>query len=133
MLQPGDLGDNRDYFEIQADIHGAVWDTRFDDYNRPVVQAPDGNRLYGHQDWDAHLKRQAVVDAAAGQYVVEMALPWSSLTSSRASIPPRNNDTWRANFYSFRDGQRDSLAWSPLMGRGNFHFVPKFGRLVFVE
>ena len=72
-----------------------------------------------------------MVDAAHGQYVLEIALPWTSMASGRSSIPPRAGETWRANFYSFRDGQRDSLAWSPLLGRGNFHFSGRFGRLVF--
>jgi hypothetical protein len=35
MLQPGDFGDNRDYFEVQVGVNGARWTTRFDDYNRP--------------------------------------------------------------------------------------------------
>ena len=29
---------------------------------------------------------------------------------------PRAGDAWRMNLYPFRDGQRDSLAWSPLLG-----------------
>src|SRR5690606_10941477 len=29
MLQPGDPGDNRNYYEVQVDVAGAVWDTRF--------------------------------------------------------------------------------------------------------
>jgi hypothetical protein len=37
------------------------------------------------------------------------------------------------NVYSFRDGQRDSLAWSPTLGQGNFHFAPRFGRVIFVH
>jgi hypothetical protein len=35
------------------------------------------------------------------------------------------------NFYSFRDGQRDSLAWSPIQGQGNFHRAARFGRVTF--
>lgn len=131
MLQPGNPGDNKAYYELQVDTVGAVWDTRFDDYNQPRGQGPNGAPTYGHQDWDAKLQRAAVVDPGAGQYTVEMALPWASLSSERTAIPPKPGDVWRANFYSFRDGQRDSLAWSPLMGRGNFHFAPRFGQLTF--
>lgn len=131
MLQPGNPGDNKAYYEVQVDIMGAVWDTRFDDYNRPRGQGANGAPTYGHQDWDAKTQRAIVVDDAAGHYTVELAIPWTSLPSDRTAVPPKAGDVWRANFYSFRDGQRDALAWSPLEGRGNFHFVPRFGQLVF--
>jgi hypothetical protein len=131
MLQPGNPGDNKVYYELQVDTAGAVWDTWFEDYNRPQGVGADGQRTYGHQEWNAQLQRAATVDAAAGQYTVELALPWASVASARTPVPPRAGDVWRLNVYAFRDGQRDSLAWSPLLGRGNFHFAPRFGRLVF--
>jgi hypothetical protein len=37
------------------------------------------------------------------------------------------------NVYAFRDGQRQSLAWSPLRGRGNFHKSERFGRIELAE
>jgi hypothetical protein len=131
MIQPGDLGDNKDYYEIQVDTVGAVWDTHFDDYNRPVWQEPNGEMHFGHQEWDAHLQRAATVDNAGGSYTVEMALPWSSIQGARVPVPPHEGDTWRLNLYSFRDGQRDALAWSPILGKGNFHFASRWGRVVF--
>jgi hypothetical protein len=48
-------------------------------------------------------------------------------------VPPRPGDTWRINLYSFRDGQRAALAWSPTLRRGNFHKASRFGRVVFVR
>jgi hypothetical protein len=33
--------------------------------------------------------------------------------------------------YSFRDGQSQALAWSPLRREGNFHRAKRFGRLRF--
>ncbi len=131
MLQPGDFGDNRDYYELQVDTAAAVWDTHFDDYNRPVWRDATGVMRFGHQEWDAHLQRAATVDPAHGSYTVEIALPWSSLQGARTAVPPREGDTWRMNLYSFRDGQRDALAWSPILGRGNFHYAPRWGRLLF--
>lgn len=129
MLQPGDPGDNREYYEIQVDVNEAVWDTRFDDYNRPIT-GEGAERRYGHQDWDAGLERSVVVEPGAG-YVVEAALPWSALSSTRTDVPPKVGDAWRANLYTFRDGQRHSLAWSPLLGEGNFHRASRFGRVRF--
>jgi hypothetical protein len=134
MLQPGDPGDNTNYFEIQVDTVGAVWDTQFDDYNRPIVRGADEESTrFGHQEWVSHLRSSANVDRSAGRYTLEIAVPWSSLQNARARTPPSNGDAWRVNFYTFRDGQRDSLAWSPLLGQGNFHRSARFGRVVFVR
>jgi hypothetical protein len=128
MLQPGDPGDNRDYFEIQVDVAGAVWDTRFDDYNRPITGGPnDDNRRFGHQEWKSGIERATRRDNDT--YVIELSVPWTAFGTQRWSGPPHVGDVWRANFYSFRDGQADALAWSPILGRGNFHRAERFGRL----
>jgi len=132
MLQPGDPGDNREYYEIQVAVNGARWTTRFDDYNRPITAAPDGTRRYGHQDWSPALRYATHTDRERGYYEVEFALPWSDVRSSRVPVPPRIGDRWRVNLYSFRDGQGDSLAWSPLRGEGNFHRAARFGTVTFV-
>lgn len=128
MLQPGQFPDNRDYFEVQVDVAGAVWDTRFDDYNRPVSGGPDdANKRFGHQEWQSGVER--AIGRLSDRYVVELALPWKALTTRRVPDPPKAGDRWRANLYSFRDGQSDSLAWSPLLGQGNFHRSARFGTL----
>jgi hypothetical protein len=124
MLQPGDRGDNRDYFELQVDVGGAVWDTRFDDYNRPV-----GGGRFGHQEWQSNLER--AVFRQHDRYSVELALPVRALHPQGKGEAPRPGEVWRANVYSFRDGQSDALAWSPLLGQGNFHRASRFGRLRF--
>ena len=131
MIQPGDPGDNKTYFEVQVDTGGAIWDTRFDDYNKPIVME-DGKRRYGHQRWKAGL-RQAVKVVRGSHYTMELAIPWTSLSSDRAATPPRPGDTWRVNLYSFRDGQRAALAWSPIMGQGNFHKASRFGKVTFTQ
>jgi hypothetical protein len=129
MLQPGDPGDNRQYVEIQVDVAGAVWDTRFDDYNAPITGA-GAERRFGHQDWSAGLAR--AVSAGNGFYAVELALPFAQLAGgARVPVPPRPGDVWRVNLYTFRDGQRQALAWSPLRGEGNFHKASRFGRVQF--
>ena len=132
MLQPGDPGDNKDYFELQVDVAGAVFDSHFDDYNAPITGTADG-RTYGHQDFQSHAAR-AVFLADGAFYAIEIALPWSSLSAAsagRTTIPPRPGDVWRMNLYTFRDGQRQALAWSPLRGQGNFHRTSRFGRIRF--
>ncbi len=131
MIQPGDPGSNRHYYELQVDVKGAVWDTQFDDYNRPRRRGPRGLR-YGHQSWDSGVQRAVV--RGKGHYTLELALPWKSLRAGagqKTAIPPRVGDTWRLNLYSFRDGQRATLAWSPILGLGNFHRTSRFGKVVF--
>jgi hypothetical protein len=130
MLQPGDPGDNRDYYELQIDVNGAVFDSHFDDYNQPITGTTKETRVFGHQDWASHVERAITVDAGHF-YAIEFALPFSALAPARVSIPPRPGDVWRANFYSFRDGQRQAACWSPLRGEGNFHRSARFGRLQF--
>ncbi|MCB9506711.1 MAG: carbohydrate-binding family 9-like protein [Myxococcales bacterium] len=130
MLQPGNHGDNRGYYEIQVDAAEAVWDTRFDDYNSPI-EGDGAARTFGHQEWDAQLERRVTRGDAAELYRVEMALPWTALAGSRAPAPPADGAVWRANIYTFRDGQRAALAWSPILGEGNFHRSSRFGLLRF--
>lgn len=129
MLQPGDPGNNRDYYEIQIDTAGAVFDTHWEDYMTPLRGGP-ANRAFGHQEWSCKAERAATV-APGRSYTIEMALPWSALVPGRATIPPRKGDVWRLNLYSFRDGQRLALGWSPIRREGNFHRSSRFGRIRF--
>lgn len=129
MLQPGDPGDNRDYYELQVDVAGAIFDSHFDDYNAPIA-GEGAARTFGHQQWSSAVERATFVQRGSF-YAVELALPWSSLSPSRVAIPPHPGDVWRLNLYSFRDGQRQALCWSPLRGQGNFHRASRFGRVQF--
>ena len=125
ILQPGDPGDNRDYYELQVDVGGAVFDSHFDDYNQPITGSGTG-KIFGHQDWSSGVSR-AIYRARGSFYSVEMALPWRAIAGARVAVPPAPGDVWRLNLYSFRDGQRFALAWSPLRGQGNFHRAARFG------
>ena len=131
MVQPGDFPDNREYFEIQVDTAGAVFDTSWDGYNQPITGGPDeASKRFGHMEWSTHAERAAYV--GKGFYAIEAAFPWSSFTSSRVAVPPRAGDVWKVNLYTFRDGQRLALAWSPIRGAGNFHRSSRWGRVKFV-
>jgi hypothetical protein len=128
MLQPGDPGDNKDYYELQVDVNGAIFDSHFDDYNQPITgTGPD--KKFGHMEFSSHVER--AVHVGSGFYSVELAYPWASLAPGRVAIPPHAGDVWRVDLYSFRDGQRYALAWSPLRGQGNFHKSSRFGRIKF--
>ena len=103
---------------------GATFDTRWDDYNTPITNNAQG-KLFGHQDWSCHAERAIhVVDGRF--YSIEIAIPFSAF-----GPPPKPGDTWRLNFYSFKNGQALSLAWSPIKGQGNFHKSSRFGRIQF--
>jgi len=129
MLQPGDLGDNKDYYELQVDVAGAVFDSHFDDYNQPI-SGQGASKTFGHQEWSSRVERATSVGKRSF-WCAELALPWAALSAGRTSIPPKPGDVWRLNLYSFRDGQRAALAWSPLRGQGNFHRSSRFGRAKF--
>ena len=131
MLQPGDPGDNRDYYELQVDVGGAVFDSHFDDYNAPITGA-GAAKIFGHQDWTSGVERAAFVQRGSF-YSIEAKLPWRAIAGARVAVPPKPGDVWRLNLYSFRDGQRYALAWSPLRGQGNFHRAARFGRVRFVS
>ncbi len=133
MVDPDGDGDNRDYYEIQIGPQNLVFDSRFDDYNRPVKR-PDGP--FGHEDWSARLESAVVVDGELDQpgpdrgYVVEVRIPWSSFAVARHA-PPRVGDEWRMNFYAME--KNSGVGWSPILGQGNFHRASRFGRVLWAE
>lgn len=131
MIDPDGDADNKDYYEIQVGPQNLVFDSQFDDYNRPRVD-PDGP--FGHQEWSAQLRSAVEVhgtldDAREDEgYTVEMAIPWSSLRLAKRT-PPNAGDTWRMNFYAMENN--GGAAWSPILGQGNFHRASRFGRVHF--
>jgi hypothetical protein len=130
MIQPGNPGDNKDYYELQVDVNGAVFDTHWDDYNQPK---DDAKGEFGHMDWASGLKQAVSIDKAAGNYTVEVAIPWTAFKGARTTVPPKPGEIWRMNFYSFRDNQTKALAWSAILGQGNFHKTARFGMVRFVD
>jgi hypothetical protein len=127
MIDPDGDGDNKDYYELQVNPQNLVFHSQYD-----AAQTPMGlpNGPFGHEDWDPKLKSAVVVDrpprGEARGYVVEAALPWSALTKA-AHAPPRPGDEWRMNFYGMRSNS--GVAWSPILGMGNFHKASRFGRV----
>ncbi|CAN5153055.1 hypothetical protein BH09MYX1_BH09MYX1_21010 [soil metagenome] len=129
MIQPGDPGDNKDYYEIQIDTHGAVFDTHWDDYNIPI-SGGETDKVFGHPTWSSNAERASTVDTGRS-YTIEAAIPFSAFVAGRTALPPKSGDVWRVNLYSFRDAQGIALAWSPIKHQGNFHKSARFGRVKF--
>jgi hypothetical protein len=133
MIDPDKEGDNEDYYEIQIGPQNLVFDSQFDKYNEPKTE-PDGP--FGHQDWSSGLKSAVVVDGTLDKpgdedkgYVVEAQIPWKSF--SKAKKTPPTNEIWRVNLYAMQENS--GVAWSAILGEGNFHKASRFGKVVFID
>ena len=130
MIDPDGDGDNKDYYEIQINPQNLVFDTQYDGYNRPK---DDSKNVFGHMDWSSDVKSAVVVDGEIDKpnkgkgYVVEAKIPWSSFSKAKQT-PPKPGDRWRMNFYAMKNNS--GVAWSPILGKGNFHRASCFGRVV---
>jgi hypothetical protein len=134
MIDPDGDGDNHDYYEIQIGPQNLVFDSQFDDYNQPRV-TPNGP--FGHQEWTARTRSAVSLRGTINQsndrddgYTVEAQIPWQSFAKAKNS-PPHVGDEWRLNIYAMRNN--GGLAWSPILGQGNFHRASRFGRVTWVE
>jgi hypothetical protein len=132
MIDPDGDGDNRDYYEIQVNPQNLVFDSRFDDYNRPRG-GPNGP--FGHQSWSAQLSSAVSISGTLDDdsdrdrgYAVELKVPWTSLSKAKRT-PPQPGDRWRMNFYAMQNN--GGVAWSPILRQGNFHRASRFGRVAF--
>ncbi|MEI7893384.1 MAG: carbohydrate-binding family 9-like protein [Myxococcales bacterium] len=131
MIDPDGDGDNKDYYELQFGPQTTkVFKSQFD-----TLQQPNGgpNGPFGHEDWDPKLKSVALVtkgpDGKPDGYSVEVAIPWAGFTKGNGKAP-KPTDSWRMNFYAMKENS--GVAWSPILGKGNFHHAPRFGRVMFV-
>jgi hypothetical protein len=134
MIDPKGDGDNKDYFEIQIGPQNLVFDSRFDDYNKPKG-GPNGP--FGHEEWSSEVKSAVAIYGTLDDdsntdvaYVVEARFPWSAFERA-VKVPPDDGDSWRMNFYAMENN--GGVAWSPILGKGNFHKASRFGRVTFVR
>ena len=131
MIDPD--GDNKDYYEIQINPQNLVFDTLYDDYNQPQDAA---NGIFGHMEWSSKVQSAVVVEGemnkpdAGKSYTVEARVPWASFAKVPQS-PPKVGDVWRMNFYAMKDNS--GIAWSPILGEGNFHRASRFGKVVWAN
>ncbi|HET7541716.1 MAG TPA: carbohydrate-binding family 9-like protein [Polyangiaceae bacterium] len=134
MVDPDREGDNKDYYEIQINPQNLVFDSQFDAYNEPKVE-PNGP--FGHQEWTANVKSAVVLDGTLDKstdedrgYTVEALIPWKSFAKAE-KLPPEPGSIWRINFYAMKNN--GGVAWSPILGQGNFHKASRFGRVVWTK
>lgn len=134
MVDPDGDGDMANYYEIQINPQNLIFKSQFDTLQKP---AGGPNGPFGHEDWDAKIKSAVVVKGTLDKegdkdegYHVEVAIPWASFSKAKKT-PPAHGDTWRMNFYAMQDNS--GVSWSPILGKGNFHHGPRFGRVTWVE
>lgn len=134
MIDPDGDGDNNDYYEIQINPQNLVFDSHFEQYKRPRG-GPEGP--FGNQDWSAELTSKVTVDGTLDKsddedkgYVVEAAIPWKAFHKAK-QVPPKPGDDWRMNFYAIE--KNAGVAWSPLLGTGDFHRAARFGHVTWGE
>jgi hypothetical protein len=133
MTDPDPSGDNKDYYELQINPQNKVFHTQYDSYNTPKT---DPNGPFGHEDWDPKLKSAVVVHGDIDKpgndqgYTVEASIPWAAFAKA-ANHPPKSGDVWRMNFYAMKNN--GGVAWSPILGQGNFHKASRFGRVTWVD
>jgi hypothetical protein len=130
MVDPDGDGDNKDYYELQVSPQNLVFDTQYDGYNSPNG---GGRGPFGHEEWSANLESAIGLHGTLDDdsdtdrgYTVEVKIPWASFTKAHRS-PPAVGDAWRMNLYAMKNN--GGVAWSPILGMGNFHRASRFGRV----
>ncbi|HEY5241167.1 MAG TPA: carbohydrate-binding family 9-like protein, partial [Polyangiaceae bacterium] len=127
MVEPDAVGSNTNYYELQINPQNKVFKSQFDTLQQPSG-GPDGP--FGHEDWDPKLTSAVQIqkgpDGKTTGYTVEAAIPWAGYAKA-ANHPPKPGDVWRVNFYAMK--QNAGVAWSPILGQGNFHKASRFGKV----
>jgi hypothetical protein len=131
MVEPDAAGTNTNYYELQINPQNKIFKSQFDS-----LQQPSGgeNGPFGHEDWEPKLRSAVQLQHGADGktvtgYDVEVAIPWTAFAKA-ASSPPRSGDVWRINLYAMR--QNGGVAFSPILGQGNFHKASRFAKVTWV-
>jgi hypothetical protein len=138
-------GDTREYYEIEINALGTVFDlflVRMYREGGPARHEWDLQGLKTGIQVDGTLNDASDVDRG---WSVELALPWSSLAEhAHKPAPPRNGDVWRVNFsrvewqHRVVDGRyeklpdtpEDNWVWSP-QGIIDMHLPQRWGYVEF--
>lgn len=124
-------GDGATYNELQVSPHNVNFDAAF------VARRSD---LPTAMKWESGMKTAVKVRGTIDDdsdrdegWSAEMAIPIANLNQV-PHVPPQKGDVWRFNAYRLehyvRRQQIDGQAFSPLFV-GDFHALPRFGKLLF--
>jgi hypothetical protein len=143
-------GDTHEYYELEINALGTVWDLFLVRPYRDGGPAIDGWEITGLESavfLDGTLNRPTDRDRG---WTVELAIPWLSLAeAANVPTPPRPGDQWRVNMsrvqwpLEVRDGEyakaldpetgetgEDNWVWSP-QGLVNMHYPEMWGFVQF--
>lgn len=140
-------GDTHNYFELEINALGTVWDLLLMNPYR------DGGQV-AIDSWDIQSLQSGVyVDGSVNDPVngdkawyVELGIPWEVLGECAETAPPVEGDYWRINFsrvqwqHEIVDGEyqkiegtpEDNWVWSP-QGLINMHYPEMWGYIFFVK
>lgn len=140
-------GDSRDYFEIEVNVLGTIFDLLLKRTYRaggPAIHAWNVEGLKVATHVDGSLNDPGDTDRG---WSVEMAIPWKALADlAGTACPPRGGDVWRFGFSRVEwptrvvDGRyetppgshEDNWVWSP-QGVIDMHRPERWGYVVFVD
>ncbi len=138
-------GDNHEYYEIEINALGTVWDLLLTRPYRDQGRAVNGWEIAGLKTGvriDGSLNDPADVDRG---WSVELAIPWRVLKEcARRDAPPADGDQWRVNFsrvqwrHEVVEGRyrkvagtkEDNWVWSP-QGAIDMHRPERWGYVQF--
>lgn len=120
-------GDGRTYNEIEVSPNNTLFDASF-------PERRTGMNLSWDSGTRSAVKFKGTINNPSDRdqgWTVEMAVPFSKLAKV-PRLPPRKGDGWRFNLYRLdgEGGRQEGMAFSPLFV-GDFHHLPRFGRLNF--
>jgi hypothetical protein len=124
-------GDGKTYNELQVSPHNVNFDAAF------VARRSD---LPEAMKWESDMKSavsiRGTIDNDADKdegWSAELQIPLAKLMEV-PRLPPQKGDTWRFNLYRLEHLTRrqniEGQSFSPLFA-GDFHHLPRFGKLVF--
>ncbi len=120
-------GDQKNYYEIQVNPAGIVFDSRLPKHRK------------NQNEWSSNLVVKTTQagtlndDSGDQGWTAELMIPFSAF-ESEPGVPPTVNTEWTANFFRVDAGKGKTRysAWSPPLV-GDFHALDRFGRIFFVE
>jgi len=120
-------GDGRTYNELEVSPNNTLFDAYFPERRTGMDLAWDSGTKSGVR-FKGTINNPSDRDQG---WTVEMAIPLAKLAKV-PHVPPKKGDSWRFNLYRLDvdQGRQEGMAFSPLFV-GDFHHLPRFGRLNF--
>lgn len=120
-------GDGRTYNELEVSPNNTLFDAYFPERRNGMDLSWDSGTRTG-------VKFKGTINNPSDRdqgWTVEIAIPIAKLAKV-PHVPPKKGDSWRFNLYRLdvNQGRQEGMAFSPLFV-GDFHHLPRFGRLNF--